>query len=258
MCFYLEHDFLSEIMKIAYEAGQSIMEIYKGHISVFDKEDDTPLTNADLTANKIICDSLNVLDSTIPIISEESYDFSWEKRKLYSLYWLIDPLDGTKEFLKKNGEFTVNIALINDGLPILGVVYAPALGEVYWGDELNGAWYAKYQGEQCRIKCQKHEDGKVWKVVASRSHPSPDMAAYLDKLGEYELISLGSSLKICAVAKGEAHLYPRLGLTSEWDTAAAHAIVLAAGGDIFTLEGHPMRYNQKESLLNPHFIVRPL
>ena len=201
--------------------------------------------------------------SDLPILSEESADIPWEERKTWTRYWLVDPLDGTKEFIKKNGEFTVNIALIDGGKPIMGVVYAPALEKSYVGIVGQGAWTETAEGVN-PISAKLHSEGEVWKVVGSRSHQSPEIKNLLELLGgESELVAMGSSLKLCLVAEGEAHLYPRLGPTSEWDTGAAHAVALAAGANVTVLDGanplnpdaEALTYNQKESVLNPYFLV---
>lgn len=255
----IDRSFEDEVKKIAKRAGDSIMEIYKEeHIDYVNKEDASPVTKADYSAHEIIVRELGKFSNKLPLISEESSLIKFSERRKWDRYWLIDPLDGTKEFIKKNGEFTINIALISKGVPIFGVVYAPAVDELYWGSQSNGAWFKKGGYYPQKISCLKHKKGDTWKVVGSRSHPSSSMSEYLVKLGNYELIPMGSSLKICVVARGAAHLYPRFGPTSEWDTAAAHAVVRSAGGDIFTLQGEPLRYNQKDSLLNPQFIVRSL
>lgn len=251
-----------QVTDIAHQAGKAIMTIYAKDFDVYSKEDKSPLTEADLAAHHIIVDGLKAI-SDLPILSEESADIPWQERRQWQQYWLVDPLDGTKEFIKKNGEFTVNIALIENGEPVLGVVYAPVLNTTYVG--VVGEFARLCSGDTTtELKPAVHHNGEVWKVVGSRSHQSPQIQALLDQLpGETELVAMGSSLKLCLVAQGEAHLYPRLGPTCEWDTAAAHAVVSAAGGQVCELEEHkplneqqtPLRYNQKESLLNPYFLV---
>ncbi|MBT1449903.1 3'(2'),5'-bisphosphate nucleotidase CysQ [Glaciecola sp. XM2] len=260
--FEVNQTLVDEIIRISQEAGDKILEIYEKDFAIYEKNDASPLTEADLAAHLHIIESLaNITD--IPILSEESADISWETRKSWSRYWLVDPLDGTKEFIKKNGEFTVNIALIEYGEPTLGVVHAPVLKSTYVGWVDNEA-YKLHDGKRSVLKTQKHKEGDVWKVVGSRSHQSPEINTVLSALGgENELIAMGSSLKLCCVAEGTAHVYPRVGPTSEWDTAAAHAVVLAAGGKVTVLEtkdplspdAHPLRYNQKDSILNPFFMV---
>lgn len=252
---FLQKDFINEINRIAIEAGEKIMLLYQKEFDIHEKSDKSPLTEADLASHNYICEQLNRLTPNIPILSEESAAISWEERKLWHTYWLIDPLDGTKEFIKKNGEFTVNIALISQGVPALGVVYAPDLDVLYFGSESLGA-YKKSEGRSERIRIAAPPKGTI-KVVGSRSHQSDDMEQYLQRFVDYELLSMGSSLKLCLVAEGEADIYPRFGPTSEWDIAAAHAVLKAAGGSCFLYDGgHELLYNSKESLLNPYFIAQ--
>lgn len=243
---------LEEVKDIARDAGAAIMDIYRSDdFDVQKKADDSPLTKADLAAHNIICEGLRALDIQYPVISEESSAISWAQRKHWCRYWLVDPLDGTKEFIKRNDEFTVNIALIEKGVPILGVVYAPALDAMYTGERDRGAFL---NDKAISVATQEPE---TLRVVGSRSHPSQETTDWLDALGKpYEMLAVGSSLKLCLVAEGKADIYPRLGPTSEWDTAAAHAVLSAAGGDVLTLNGEPLLYNQKEDYLNPHFIAR--
>ncbi|MCW8107771.1 3'(2'),5'-bisphosphate nucleotidase CysQ [Alteromonas ponticola] len=251
-----------QILRIAKLAGDEIMGIYEKDFDIYEKQDTSPLTEADLAAHKCIVKELKEL-SDLPILSEESADIEWEERQTWQQYWLVDPLDGTKEFIKKNGEFTVNIALIDNGKPTLGVVYAPARQEAYVGIVGKGAWIENDEGTKT-IEARQHQTGEVWKVVGSRSHQSPEIKNLLEQLeGETELVAMGSSLKLCLVACGEAHLYPRLGPTSEWDTGAAHAVALAAGAKVTVLDpdnpldpnAEPLTYNQKSSVLNPFFLV---
>ncbi|HAS22476.1 3'(2'),5'-bisphosphate nucleotidase CysQ [Idiomarina loihiensis] len=243
---------LKEVKEIAREAGAAIMDIYRSDdFDVQKKADDSPLTKADLAAHNIICDGLRALDIQYPVISEESSNISWAQRKHWCRYWLVDPLDGTKEFIKRNDEFTVNIALIEKGVPILGVVYAPALNAMYTGERDRGAFL---NDKVISVASRKSE---TLRVVGSRSHPSQETTDWLDALDKpYEMLGVGSSLKFCLVAEGKADIYPRLGPTSEWDTAAAHAVLGAAGGEVTTVAGAPLLYNQKEDYLNPHFIAR--
>lgn len=252
----------TKVLQIAKQAGDKIMTIYDKDFAIYEKQDTSPLTEADLAAHKCIVSGLEAI-SSLPILSEESADISWDERKTWTQYWLVDPLDGTKEFIKKNGEFTVNIALIDNGKPVMGVVYAPALNKSYIGVDGQGAW-TEVDGEFTAISAKKHQDGETWKVVGSRSHQSPEIQNLLAQLGgEAELVAMGSSLKLCLVAEGEAHLYPRLGPTSEWDTGAAHAVADAAGATVTVLDGanpladdaEPLTYNQKDSVLNPFFLV---
>ena len=246
---------LNNIVNIAKQAGDAIMTVYNSDdFNVELKNDDSPLTKADIAANDIIVAALTKLTPDIPILSEESAKAPYETRKHWTKFWLVDPLDGTKEFIKRNGEFTVNIALIENGKPILGVVYAPVLEHTYSGAEGLGAFKQEENNPAQEIKVADHRNQKL-KVVASRSHAGPDLQAFLDSLDDYDVISMGSSLKLCLVAEGKAHLYPRLGPTMEWDTGAAHAVVNAAGGQVTDLDKEPLQYN-KENLLNPYFIVK--
>ncbi|MGQ8366817.1 3'(2'),5'-bisphosphate nucleotidase CysQ [Glaciecola sp. 1036] len=260
--FKLTTELAQAVKQIAVDAGSKIMEIYERDFDIYEKNDSSPLTEADLAAHNHIVTELNKL-TTLPILSEESADIDWQERKTWTRYWLVDPLDGTKEFIKKNGEFTVNIALIEFGEPTFGVVHAPALSKTFVGIVGEGA-YVEEGGTQRDISTADTSSVSLWKVVGSRSHQSPEINKVLDALdGETELVAMGSSLKLCCVAEGSAHLYPRVGPTSEWDTAAAHAVVLAAGGKVTVLDpehpldpdAHPLRYNQKASVLNPFFMV---
>jgi 3'(2'), 5'-bisphosphate nucleotidase len=246
---------IQDIVAIAKEAGKAIMEIYSQDIKVEYKQDNSPLTRADKKANDIIEDSLNKLSVNIPILSEEGEGISYEKRKYWEYFWLVDPLDGTKEFIKKNGEFTVNIALIHKDTPVLGVVHAPALGICYWAKKNKGAFK---DGKRLPINTKKQRN--TYKIVASRSHMSDDTQKFIDSIDtnkEKELISIGSSLKICLVAEGEADIYPRLGPTMEWDTGAAHAIINESSCllELYNEQGfYPHVYN-KVSIRNGYFIT---
>jgi 3'(2'), 5'-bisphosphate nucleotidase len=246
---------LPEIERIARSAGQAILEVYGQAFEVMTKDDDSPLTQADLASHRIIRDRLSRLTPGIPQLSEESDDIPYETRSTWKEYWLIDPLDGTKEFVNRNGEFTVNIALIRGHDPVLGVVHVPVSGVTYSGIVGHGATRrdgGNASAESIRVRTPCPEP---FVVVGSRSHANPELERYLQAMGRHELISMGSSLKFCLVAEGRADFYPRLGPTSEWDTAAAHAVVLAAGGRIVELNGQPLRYNLKASFLNPEFLV---
>ncbi len=243
---------------LAIEAGEIIMGIYNSMDENFEidrKADDTPLTEADLRANTHICTGLRNAYPDIPIISEENRQKPYAMRKKWSRAWLIDPLDGTKEFIKKNGEFTVNIALIENGIPVLGVLYAPALEELYHAKKGEGANMRK-DGDCHAIKAAsfKSSDDSL-SFVASRSHINTQTRAFIDAFHSPEIVSRGSSLKFMLLARGEAHIYPRIAPTMEWDTAAAHAILNEAGGHILRYENlKPLQYN-KEDLLNPHFVA---
>ncbi len=241
---------------IAVDAGRVILEIYRGEdFDVELKSDSSPLTRADLASQQVIEEELSAAYPDLPLLSEESSQVSFEQRKNWRRYWLVDPLDGTKEFIKRNGEFTVNIALIEGGAPVLGVVYAPALDKLYWGYDSNAWCRCASQAARAIRVIQKGETVAPFKVVASRSHRSAELERFLATLPPHECVAMGSSLKLCLVAEGSAHLYPRIGPTMEWDTAAADAIVRAAGGMVTTLDGEPLVYN-KPDLLNPYFLVK--
>lgn len=246
---------LTQIVAIADRAGQAIMEVYADPSSaVTTKPDDSPLTTADLASDCVISAGLAELSLGWPVLSEESAQIGYAERQAWQRFWLVDPLDGTKEFIKRNGEFTVNIALIENGQPVLGVVYAPALGVCYYAARGIGAFVQRGADAAQSIHTQSHVAGQPIKVVASRSHADERTAALLEQLGEHECISMGSSLKLCLVAEGAAHFYPRLGPTMEWDTAAAHTVVNEAGGVVCDLNGDILRYN-KADLHNPEFLV---
>jgi len=246
---------IKDIVAIAKEAGDAIMQIYSQDFEVEYKQDSSPLTLADKKANDIIENRLNQLPANLPILSEEGKDIPYEERKHWEYFWLVDPLDGTKEFVKKNGEFTVNIALIHKDTPVLGVVYAPALGICYWAKQGEGAFK---DGQKLPLKIESQRE--TYKIVASRSHMSDETQAFIDDIDtdkEKELISIGSSLKICIVAEGAADIYPRLGPTMEWDTGAAHAIVNESGKKLEKHKNNKFTshlYN-KSDLLNQWFVV---
>ena len=263
---YATQALAEQVSAIAKRAGDAILEIYQRDFAVYDKSDSSPLTEADLAAHKIICQGLEGIND-LPILSEESASIDWAERQNWTSYWLVDPLDGTKEFIKKNGEFTVNIALIENGKPTLGVVYAPVLDIFYVG--VTDSAYTIEQGAKQTVRIADKASASHYTVVGSRSHASPETTAFLEALDKSaELVAMGSSLKLCLVATGQAHFYPRLGPTSEWDTAAAHAVALGAGAMVkaFCVADIPVAvtapeslpdlvYNQKESLLNPYFLV---
>ena len=245
---------IDDIIAISRRAGAAINRIYREDFEVVQKQDASPLTQADLASHCLIRDALLALTPDIPFLSEESAALDYASRANWSEYWLVDPLDGTKEFIKRNGEFTVNIALVRDHEPVMGVVHVPVSGMTYWGMTGAGAMRVDRNGHAQAISVRRPcPDPAV--VVGSRSHANPRLEQHLAALGSYELVSMGSSLKFCLVAEGKADFYARLGPTSEWDTAAAHAVVTAAGGQVVTLDGQALRYNCKASLLNPEFLV---
>ncbi|MCD6432492.1 MAG: 3'(2'),5'-bisphosphate nucleotidase CysQ [Sulfurimonas sp.] len=254
-----------DIETIAKKAGNAIMKIYQKDFRIDYKDDKSPLTEADVKSNEIICEALEKLYPNIPLLSEENKEIAYEDRKDWEYYWCIDPIDGTKEFIKKNDEFTVNIALIHNDTPVLGVVYAPAIDKMYIAKKGEGAFL---NGERLPLE----QEDKEFTVVASKSHLSEETQTFIDdlkaKYPSLESNSKGSSLKLCMVAEGQADIYPRIAPTMEWDTAAAHAIVLETGKNVYQYDENisaldylknndklnPMLYN-KENLLNPYFVV---
>jgi 3'(2'), 5'-bisphosphate nucleotidase len=242
------------ILQLAQQAGQAILEVYNREFEVEHKEDQSPLTEADLASHHTIVAGLTMLTPDIPVLSEESAALPYETRRTWQRYWLVDPLDGTREFVKRNGEFTVNIALIEDGRPVLGVVHVPVSGVSYVGQADDGAYKYDEHGIRRPIHVSPARQTPL-RVAGSRSHAGDSLLRFLEKVGEHEIVSMGSSLKLCLVAEGSADIYPRLGPTSEWDTAAAQAVVEAAGGKVTDTDMQPLSYNQKESLLNPYFLV---
>lgn len=248
---------LDRIVVIAESAGKAIMDIYNNAESktVCYKEDKSPLTRADMASHNIILEELKKLNPSIPVLSEESNSIAYEVRQNWSQFWLVDPMDGTKEFIKRNGDFTVNIALIDSSRAVLGVVHAPAIGVTY--SALLGKGAFKFIGsEKQKIAVAGQYSGQI-KVIASRSHGNAAVKKFIEKLQNTECMVRGSSLKFCLVAEGTAHIYPRFGPTMEWDTAAAQCIVEAAGGTVTDTNGVPLRYN-KIDLHNPFFIVNGL
>lgn len=247
---------MHEVLSIAIEAGNEIMQVYQrlASLHIDAKMDGSPLTEADLLAHSLIVARLRHLTPQLPVLSEESNAFEIAERANWPTYWLIDPLDGTKEFINRNGQFTVNIALIEQSLPVLGVVYAPALNKAYFGGENLGA-FAQIDGlEAYAIHCVTTLNNEPLRVVASKSHCDEQTIKFLQKLGEHQLTPTGSSLKLCLVAEGLADIYPRFGPTMEWDTAAAQAVVEGAGGVVCDFGGIPLSYN-KTDLHNPPFFV---
>ncbi|WCH28060.1 3'(2'),5'-bisphosphate nucleotidase CysQ [Aeromonas salmonicida] len=250
---------ISELEPIARAAGDIIMAIYSQPFTVEYKRDESPLTAADKGAHEVIVQALAGLTPDIPVLSEESGPEVMGLRHGWSRYWLVDPLDGTKEFVSRNGEFTVNIALIADGKPLWGLVYAPVLDRLWYGGKGMGAWRVA-DGKREAIQTLPHQEGSSWRVVGSRNHLSRETLDYLARFGdiergEIELVSMGSSLKFCIIAEGGAELYPRLAPTCEWDTAAAQAVLEGAGGSVTRLDGSPLAYN-KPDILNPWFVAR--
>ncbi len=242
---------------IAHDAGELILEVYQNDIDVEIKGDGSPLTLADQRSHNLICKRLAELTPEIPVLSEESDGITFADRSTWKAYWLVDPLDGTKEFVRKSGEFTVNIALMVENIPALGVVYTPAKEWTHWAVSTQGAWKQEGQDEAVKIDANNYSGGKAT-LVASKSHGQEKLEQFLanfEKIeGEYELANMGSALKICLVAEGAGDIYPRLGLTSEWDTAAADIVLREAGGQMLQCNGDALIYN-KENILNPYFLA---
>lgn len=254
-------ELVGQIVAIACDAGNAILEIYRhmgrshdarAGIQYEDKPDGSPLTQADLAAHALISQRLATLTPHTPVVSEED-DSSMSHRRPAGQFWLVDPLDGTKEFLAQTGDFTVNIALVQDGCAVLGVVVAPALDQTYWGGSDMGA-FRQSKGITEQIHVSPSSRGGNVRVLGSKSHMTPQTLDFIQRLGPHELIQAGSSLKFCRIAEGAADVYPRLGPTCEWDTAAAQAILEAAGGQVLQLDGTPLRYG-KPDVLNPSFIA---
>ncbi len=238
---------------IARQAGEKILDIYNSGFDVEKKADQTPLTTADIAAHKLIAKQLMQLTPEIPILSEESENIPFSTRKQWHRYWLVDPLDGTREFIKRNGEFSVNIALIENHRSIVGVVYAPVLQVDYFAWRDGGAYKLEPGGKHSKIHVRTLPE--ILTLAGSRSHGSERQRTYIERLGEVKVVSMGSALKSCLVAEGKADIYPRLGPTSEWDTAAAQCIVEEAGGFMTRTDLKPLRYNTRDSLMNPEFLV---
>jgi len=259
-------NYLELAIEAAIEAGKRILEVYDTSFAVEMKKDNTPLTMADRESHRIIADMLSV--TGFPILSEEGKSIPYEERRYWNRFWLLDPLDGTKEFIKRNGEFTVNIALIENQQPVMGVIYAPVLKQLYFADKEIGA-YSKSEIDAKNLdmdsiirssnKISSHRPGEPFIIVASRSHFSSDTEEFVDELREehpdLDFVSRGSSLKLCLIAQGSANIYPRLAPTMEWDTAAGQAIVECAGGKVLEYTSRKsLKYN-KADLLNPWFIA---
>lgn len=253
---------LNAVKEIAIAAGREILAVYnsKQAIAVTTKEDNSPLTDADRRAHQLIIKQLHSLTPDTPVLSEESELIDYQTRSCWQRYWLVDPLDGTKEFIDRNGEFTVNIALIENGKAIAAVVHVPVSGVSYLGAQNLGAWKQEgISGETHAINCGRMKEASTVRLVASRRHRGEQLDALIQylatSLGNLEVVNMGSSLKICLLAEGKADIYPRLAPTCEWDTAAAHGILSAAGGELVDLQFQSLRYNTKADLLNPHFIA---
>ena len=247
---------IADLIEISISAGQTIRNIYNSDFKSSTKSDGTPLTLADTESNKIICDSLAKINKDIPIISEENGSIPYRERSKWGTYWLVDPLDGTKEFMNKNGEFTTNIALINNHKPIIGVVHSPITKKTFIGHDGLGSFCVNESNDFRKLNREENTEkrNKICRVAVSRSHKSDALSEFLNQIGDYEEIESGSSIKFCMLAENKADIYPRLGPTSEWDTAAGHAVALYAGCYIESSRGQ-LEYNKKESYLNDSFIV---
>jgi 3'(2'), 5'-bisphosphate nucleotidase len=241
------------LMPTVGRAGAAIMKIYDDPITVQHKDDKSPLTLADLESQRVIALDLARLTPDVPILSEESAQAPWSIRKDWKELWVVDPLDGTREFIKRNGEFTINVALVVESRPVLGIVAAPARGLLYWGAIGVGAFSRHLNAPQIPIRVAPPQS--PLRVLGSRSHASPETAGFLARLGPHVISGIGSSLKFCLVAEGHAELYARFGPTSEWDTAAGQAVLESAGGHVTLLDGRPLSYNCRETILNTDFLA---
>lgn len=256
----MNHPLLPGVLELVQQAGAAILPFWRQGVQVVEKADASPVTAADLAAHRVLADGLQALDASIPVLSEEDADIALSERAGWDRWWLVDPLDGTKEFIADSEEFTVNVALIERGQVVFGVVGIPASGVIYYGGSGLGAWRADLGGEPQVIAVRETPaDGLT--VVASRRHGSAEqeqlLAALVARFGDIERISVGSSLKFCQLAEGSADFYPRLAPTSQWDTAAAQGVLEGAGGVVLNLQGEPLRYEARESLLNPFFLALP-
>jgi len=257
-----DQQLMHEVVKLAGLAGEAILPFWRADVAVTNKADDSPVTAADLAAHRVIADGLQALAPQIPVLSEEDCNIPLAERQGWQRWWLVDPLDGTKEFIAGSEEFTVNIALIEQGEVVFGVVSVPTTGRCYFGGRSLGAWRVEAggQAQPIQVRSAPPADGR-FTVVASRRHSSPQQEALLAGLGaavgELELANIGSSLKFCLLAEGSADCYPRLAPTSQWDTAAAQGVVEGAGGEVINLDGQAFRYPPRESLLNPFFLALP-
>ncbi|MGQ0384157.1 MAG: 3'(2'),5'-bisphosphate nucleotidase CysQ [Gammaproteobacteria bacterium] len=247
------HALLPEVIAIAREAGRVILDVYHSDYAIQLKDDRSPLTEADLRSERMILAGLARIARDIPVLSEETAQAPWETRRAWRRLWVVDPLDGTREFIDRNGEFTVNIALVEDGRVVMGVLHAPALGRTYFACEGAGAYRSDGAAAGESIRVVKRGPGPV-RVVGSRSHRGDSLEAFLAQVGPHQLVAVGSSLKLCLVAEGAADVYPRLGPTCEWDTAAGQCVLEQAGGRVLALDGRALAYNAREEIVNPHFV----
>lgn len=256
----MSHPLLPAVVELVRQAGAAILPYWRTGVAVDAKADASPVTAADMAAHHILNDGLLALDPSIPVLSEEAADISLSERARWTRWWLVDPLDGTKEFIADSEEFTVNVALIEHGQVVFGVVGIPANGRCYYGGAGLGAWRAEAAGAEQPIGVRLAPE-EAFTLVASRRHSSPAqerlLAGLSERFGDLQLVSVGSSLKFCQLAEGSADCYPRLAPTSQWDTAAAQGVLEGAGGEVLTLHGEALDYQARESLLNPHFLALP-
>ncbi|HSF78303.1 MAG TPA: 3'(2'),5'-bisphosphate nucleotidase CysQ [Steroidobacteraceae bacterium] len=248
------HHLLLDVVALSREAGRAILGVYSSSFTVREKDDASPLTEADLRSQEILASGLRRLRPELPILSEEAEAIPFATRSRWDWLWIIDPLDGTKEFVQRNGEFTVNVALVHGNRPVLGVVHAPVLDTDYFACEGYGAFRRRGQEPAQPIRVTEPAAAPV-RVVGSRSHRGSSLDGFLERVGPHQLVAVGSSLKFCMVAEGAADVYPRLGPTSEWDTAAGHCVLEQAGGHVVRLDGQPLSYNARPEILNPHFLA---
>jgi len=252
----LDNALRQAVIALAQRAGDAIMQVYSGDNASFEvqhKDDDSPLTRADLAAHQIIVEGLSQLTPDLPILSEESAQVPWAQRRQWQRYWLVDPLDGTREFIKRNGEFSVNIAFIDNGIAVFSLIQSPVTGVVWHAERGKGAY--RRCGEEQTVLNTSRPAQQPLRVVASRTHGSPGLAYALEHMGEITLSNLGSALKFCKLAEGKLDAHLRMHPTQEWDTAAGQCLLEAAGGVVLTLSGKPLRYNQRERLINGDFIA---
>ena len=256
----MSHPLIPAVIELVRQAGAATLPFWRADVTVNEKADASPVTAADMAAHHILNDGLLALAPDIPVLSEEAADIALSERGQWSRWWLVDPLDGTKEFIAGSEEFTVNVALIEQGCVVFGVVGIPATGQCYYGGAGLGAWRADAAGESEAISVRLAPQ-EAFTLVASRRHSSPAQEALLaglsERFGDLQLASVGSSLKFCQLAEGNADCYPRLAPTSQWDTAAAQGVLEGAGGEVLTLKGETLTYEARESLLNPYFLALP-
>ena len=253
--YMLDRELREEVIVLAQDAAAAILGIYDSNFAVEHKDDDSPLTAADLAAHRCIVDGLARITPEIPVLSEESADeVAAEKRRRWSRLWVVDPLDGTREFIKRNGEFTVNIALVENGVAVFGVVQAPVTGQLWHGGATLGAFRRERGSDDVPLRARAPATAPL-RVAASRSHRDGRTQAFIERMGETEPLGLGSSLKFCRLADGGLDVYPRFGPTSEWDTAAGQCVLEGAGGALLDPRGRPFRYNQRDTVLNGDFIA---